>query len=331
MQPYGSTKDILKEMKKVQWFCSWFVMILVMLSCNSIGDDQLPERQEPEQPQDEISIPPGSVLTLDMQPLIKEVNTVRMTLLPTKGVADILNGFMIYRSNGSVGQEMMAMDVISPDGDVISGEVDLKIVTEEDLPLCAGAISDVKIISSPASVAYDVLANDRFCRVGDYNIQIKQFPSIGSAAIENNIVIYTPVHDIGSYETYLIYEVVDAENQSYLGYAHIIYQQATAGCTPIAQDDTLQVETAEIIYAVSVDILKNDQRCDIIYPEDISISKPSADGNVIIQLDGTNDPKAVFTPNESIAVGSSFKTNFQYTYTINNQQVNANVTIDFVN
>jgi outer membrane protein OmpA-like peptidoglycan-associated protein len=224
---------------------------------------------------------------------------------PTNGTAEVVNSEILYTPNqGFSGTDTVRYTITDGNGHIASAVATITVVSNANTVL---VVQD-DVVTTPVNqpVTIDVIANDTAPDGGVVRITGITQPTQGTAVINNDQVVYTPVRDFSGTDT-LTYTVSDGSNQVRSGTV-TIRVIGTANTAPVVQDDSA---TTVANQPVTINVIGNDTDPDGDSLTIRSVTQPT-NGNVSI-----SNNQLVYTPNQDF-VGTDTLT---YTITDGNNHV----------
>jgi len=224
---------------------------------------------------------------------------------PENGTAEVVNSEVLYTPNQEfTGTNTIRYTITDGNGHIASAVATVTVVSNANTVL---VVQD-DVVTTPVNqpVTIDVIANDTAPDGGVVRITGVTQPTQGTAVINNDQVIYTPVRDFVGTDT-LTYTVSDGNNQVRSG-TITIRVIGSANATPVAQDDSA---TTVANQPVTINVIGNDTDPDGDNLTIRSVTQPT-NGSVSI-----SNNQLVYTPNQDF-VGTDTLT---YTITDGNNHV----------
>ena len=224
---------------------------------------------------------------------------------PTNGTAEVVNSEVLYTPNQEFsGTDTVRYTITDGNGHIASAVATITVVSNANTVL---VVQD-DVVTTPVNqpVTIDVIANDTAPDSGVIRITGITQPTQGTAVINNEQIIYTPVRDFSGTDTFT-YTVSDGNNQVRSGTV-TIRVIGTVNTAPVVQDDSA---TTVANQPVTINVIANDTDPDGDSLTIRSVTQPT-NGSVSI-----SNNQLVYTPNQDF-VGTDTLT---YTITDGNNHV----------
>ena len=220
-------------------------------------------------------------------------SSLEIVSVPKNGTASIVEGMFKFTPDaGFIGKEVVSYEVVSPNGDVVTGEVEIEVLAPssyvaEKLNMSSkkGAVSTVSLVEVVKAVSSEL-------DLAKASIEISKEPKSGTAEIVGGEVVYTPNKDFVGIDT-VEYTVTGVDGVVVTGEVEFEVEADA----PKALTASEQVVTTT--YNTSKDIDISNAVIDAIPSIDISSSSIEIkglpeNGNVVASAEGV----LTYTPNK---------------------------------
>ncbi len=248
----------------------------VLYNCDVLENDVDPKPDIVETSSNKVVVFPNSTGLIDLNSLVKSSQAVKLgvTSQPSRGtLSTFAPGLLQYAPNQGFikGRDAFTFSVFASDNTILKTDSVIIIVDSDTTNLpCGYFAQNDQVIYTSSRVQINVLLNDYLCgdstlaKVEVYRPDPSYPPYVGTATVENNIIVYTPSNSFTGVDK-LIYKVSNIADPSKFSFA-TVYISRPMPCNWTLNSDyfdaTLDSLVTHHVDTLHLPILVNDIFCD---------------------------------------------------------------------
>jgi hypothetical protein len=257
-----------------------FILVVSVLSCDSMEDDVIPDGPDVTIDGDEVYVMADGSTYIDLYSKIKTNSpvTLDISVLPKKGtLTEVASGLLKYSPDEEFisGQDAFSFNVLGAGNSLLKADT-IKIIVKDSIDLpCYVYPRDDWFTTQDFPIELNVLLNDLICGdSADISLEIhKPAPNYppyhGTATVtDRNTILYTSTS--ATVEDKVLYKVSRKSDQSVVGFA-TAYIERRSSCDSLLAEVAVSIERDSthypIIDSLYLDLPDSVQRCGKIFSE----------------------------------------------------------------